>query len=147
MIYSTLDLYRNANTPLVGTGSSAWHYGGSCLTAQSVVFPLLAMQYMNSIKVKWRVTWNPSIDAGDQQTAVRLVSADPGPTNVQLVKAFFRKNCMSPQNDAVDITAEFKALLAESVAAGTDLQFITQLAGNSTIGPQVYSSALEITNG
>ena len=146
MNYATLDMYRNTQVPLVGTGGYPWHWPGSCLTAQSVVIPLIALTYLNPIKVKWRLTWNPNIDQGTQQTAVRLLSCYDGPSNLVLQAAFFRSNCTSPQNDATDITSIFKALVSQAVADQKDLQFTHQVVGNGTVGPEIYSSSLEIVS-
>lgn len=143
MNYHTLDLYRNAQVPLEGTGVYPWHWPGSCLTAQTVVIPLVALPYLNVVKVKWRLTWNPNIDNGSDQTAVRLVSFYNGPSSIVQRAAFFRANCTSPQNDATTITTVLKAAVAQAIADGQDLQFSHQVVGNGTVGPQIYSSALE----
>jgi len=144
MHYVTLDNYRNAELPLEGDASYPWHWPGSCLTAQSIVFPVIAMKYMNVISVKWRLTWNPNIDAGDAQTAVRLVSAYDGPSNIQQVEAMYQKNWTSPRNDSIYITDKFKEMVAQAVADNKDLQFILQVVGNGTFGPHIYSSSLEM---
>lgn len=143
MNYHTLDLYRNAQTPLESIGTYPWHWPGSCLTAQSVIIPLVALPLLNMVKVKWRLTWNPNIDDGTQQTAVRLCSCYDGPSNLVQQAAFFRANCTSPQNDAVDITTAFKSLVTQAIADQKDLQFTHQTVGTGTIGPLIYSSSLE----
>lgn len=146
MHYHTLDIYRSAQVPLVGRGGNAWHWPGSCLTAQSIVFPLLALTYLHPISVKWRLTWNPNINNGEQQTAVRLCSCYNGPENIIQQAAFFRANCTSPQNDAIDITAAFKSIVAQAIADQKVMQLTHQFSGTGTSGPEVYSSAIEIVS-
>lgn len=133
------DLFRDTNNPLVGNPSAVWNWPGKCLTAQSVVFPYPAC--LNIKSAKWRLTWNPNVNDGVSQTAVRLVSANSGPSNVQQIAAFFHANYTNPLNDAVDITQALRSLVDTS---GEMFQILHQTAGNAFVGPLIYSSALEV---
>lgn len=144
MIYITHDNYRNAELPLEGNASWPFHWPGSCLTAQSIVFPLIMMANSSIIQARWRLTWNPNIDSGEAQTAVRIVSAYDGPSNIQEVASFYQKNWTNPRNDAKWVTTELRSLFAQAVIDQKDLQIILQVVGNGTFGPHIYSSALEV---
>lgn len=134
------DLFRNAGAPLVGYKGNPFGYPGSCVTAQSAVFEAGAFFGASIVSAKWRVCWLPNI-TGASQTAVRLVSAESGPSNLQQLAAFFAgNNTTNPLNDAADITAAMQALVAQ----GDFFQLIHQTAGDNVKAPLIYSSAIEL---
>lgn len=146
-IITQLDLFRNTDAPLVGYKGNPFNWPGKCLTAQSVIFHGDSLLDLVVVKAIWRITWLPNINNG-AQTAVRLVSADSGPSNIQPVAAFFGSNNVSnPRNDAADITQALITLIDSHKEAGTMFQFIHQTAGDWTYGPLIYSSAIELILG
>lgn len=138
------DMFRNTNDPLVGNKTSTWAVGGSCFTAQSIIFHANALAGMNIESATWRLTWLPNIPTASQ-TAVRLCSADSGPSNITEITSFFGSaNTTNPRNDAVDVTAALKALVDSHKVTPAMFQLFTQTIGDGTYGPLIYSSALEV---
>lgn len=139
-----LDLYRNASFPMQGVIGSSWGYGGACLTAQSAVFRPEAVAGMDIKSVFWRVCWKPNIMNG-AQTAIRLISADSGPSNInQIASTFSGGKPNTPLNEAFDITSQFRDLVASHEAANAMFQLIMQSCGDGSNGALIYSSSIEI---
>lgn len=136
------DLYRNAGVPLQGTKLSVFNWPGGCLTSQSAVFHAAGLGDLNVVLALWRCCWSPNINNG-AQTAVRLVAADAGPSNIQQVAAFFQAN-PGVRNDAADITQAVRARVESHRLSNTMFQLIHQTAGDSSTGPLIYSSAIEL---
>lgn len=137
------DLFRDTFNPMYCKPDYGWVWPGKCLTAQSVVFPYPELTNFNVHSARWRLCWNPNIDNG-ANTAVRLVSAYSGPSNINQVASFFRANYTGPVNDTVDITCAMKDLIAQATIDQCMFEFIHQSQGDTNVGPIIYSSALEV---
>lgn len=138
------DMFRNTGVPLVGNKTSVWDVGGSCFTAQCVVIHENTLASMNIESACWRLTWLPNIPT-TAQTAVRLCSADSGPSNIAAIASFFGSaNTTNPRNDAVDVTLALKTLVNSHKVTPAMFQLFTQTIGDGTYGPLIYSSALEV---
>lgn len=151
MKIAQFDLFRNTDAPLVGYKGNPFSWPGKCLTAQAVIFHAAAMDTLNISQAYWRLCWLPNINNG-AQTAVRLVSADSGPTNIQQVAAFFGSNNISnPLNDVANITQALHDLIASHKSTGAEVarmfSMIHQTAGDGVNAPLIYSSSLEIIFG
>lgn len=143
-IITQFDLFRNTSVPLQGVKASAWGYAGSCFTAQTAIIHPDALDGLNVVKAYWRVCWLPNITNG-AQTAVRLCSADSGPSNLQQVVATFSGGKPNtPLNEAFDITADFQALIASHQNQNAMFQFTHQSCGDGGFGPLIYSSSIEL---
>lgn len=142
--YAIHDLYRNTNGGMQCPKTWPFSWPGSCLTAQSVVFPPHLLASMDVQYVLWRLCWNPNVNRGSASTAVRLVAAENGPSNLREIGAFYRANYTQPLNDGVDITQAVRDLIADALTREVALQFIHQSCGDSVVGPIIYSSALEV---
>jgi hypothetical protein len=132
-----LEFYRNPSTPILGTTPSVpWKYPGMALSASSV---RLFHTTKALLCARWVLVWNPS--AGAAYNAVRLISADDGPSNeVQL--AFINANQKnSPIVSAVDVTAALSSLIC-SLAPGSYKQLLQQTCGDTA--SKIYASNLEL---
>jgi hypothetical protein len=144
-----LDHFRNAAMPLNGNKTSSFNYAGSCLTSQSVIFHSEALETLNIKKAIWRICWKPNITNGSQ-TAIRLISANSGPSNInQIVATFSGGKTNTPLNEAFDITESLKALIESNSPSvdfpnGSMFQLITQSAGDGSNGCLIYSSSIEL---
>ena len=127
-----------------GNLTSTWNVQGACLTAQSILFLNNAYPLNNITYAEWRVCWKPNITNG-AQTALRLVSADSGPSNISPVIATFsggKPN--SPLNEAFDITAALQALINSHCPANEMFQFFTQSVGDGSNAALIYKSSLYV---
>lgn len=134
---SELILYKNTEYPLHGTvNGAAFAWPGTALSANiSVIHAEFPMKKL--LHARWLLVWNPNTDAGF--TAVRLVSADLGPTNIAEIAVFRKNNYHAPKVDGIDITNELNAILA----GGVIKQLCHQTAGNGAAGALIYSSVIE----
>lgn len=143
------DHFRNTDIPLNGNKTSTFNYAGSCLTAQSVIFPAESLTTLKIKKAIWRICWKPNITNG-AQTGIRLVSANSGPSNInQVVATFSGGKPNTPLNEAFDITESLKALIESNkpnidLPNGAMFQLIPQSVGDSSNGCLIYSSSIEI---
>lgn len=138
-----MDLFRNADAPMRGVVSNTWGYGGQCYTAQAAVFHAEALNGLNVLRAYWRCCWQPNI-ADPQQTAIRLLSANSGPSNLSVIASTFSGGKLRPGlevlNEAFDVTREVQEL----VKKGEMFQLCTQSAGNGSVGCLIFSSSIEL---
>jgi hypothetical protein len=138
------DMFRNTGAPLIGNKTSSWAVGGSCFTAQSIIFHEEVLPTMSVDRAIWRVCWLPNIPT-TAQTGVRLCSADSGPSNITQVYSFFGSaNTTNPRNDAADVTGAITALIESHKTIPSIFQLFTQSVGDGVNGPLIYSSSLEL---
>ena len=129
-----LTFYRDPANPLLGTTPSAtWQFPGSALSASSIrVYP----STMRVVSATWFLVWNPS--AGPTFNAVRLVTADNGPMNLQQIAFLNRNQVSTPIVQSVDITAAFRA-----IAEGqTSRQILMQTCGDTQ--SRIFRSTIDV---
>lgn len=128
-------LYKNGQIPLEGGLSGAWHWPGVAFSASQ------AWMYFNEdlcLKhARWVLAWNPNADASP--TGVRLVMADSGPSNVQVLEQFIQANRRTPMVSAVDITHKFNILNTNNIPKSIAMQTV----GTGALKALVYSSVIE----
>lgn len=130
-----LEFYRNPAQPLSGTTpSTPWKYPGQALSASSI--PMKFQFPMKVASARWVLVWNPA--AGPAYNAVRLVTADSGPSNEMQIAFINRNNTNSPVVDGVDLTAALQTLCA----AGQEKQLLQQTCGDTA--SHIYGSWIEV---
>lgn len=133
-IQSEITFFRNPEFPLDGTTpSSLWKCPGNALSASSA--RLIAEYPMKIVYARWVLVWNPQ--AGVTYNAVRLVTADNGPTNLAQIAFLNRNNTSTPVVDAFDLTAT----LQDIFASGVSKQLLQQTCGDSA--SKIYGSWIE----
>lgn len=148
-IITQLDMFRNADVPMRGVKDSTWGFAGSCFTAQAAVIHPESLDGLDIVSAQWRITWLPNITNG-AMTMVRLIWADAGPAEINPIVATSSNNKQnSPLNEGFYITDKFKELInshkpSVDFPSGRLFQFATQSCGDSTYGPLIYSSSIEL---
>jgi hypothetical protein len=136
-LQSELTFYRNPSSPILGTvPSTPFKMPGAALSASSIrIYPSTRPLLLAT----WVLVWDPN--AGAAFNAVRLVSADDGPTNLQQI-AFLNKNqSSSPIVQAADITTAIQSIMSGQVSK----QILMQTAGDSQ--SKIYRSTIDLVWG
>lgn len=128
-----ITFYRDPETPLMGTTpSTPWKYPGAALSASSArIYPGTSISL-----ARWVLVWNPC--AGATYNAVRLISADDGPTNEQQIAFVNANNTSTPIVSAVDITTAINTILC----GASSKQILMQTCGDSA--SKIYRSSIEL---
>lgn len=133
-IQSELSFYRNPSVPIHGTTpSGTWLYPGTALSASNV--QIIANFPMKIVQARWVLVWNPK--AGVGYNAVRLVTADDGPANIQEVAFINRNNTNTPVVNAYDVTAALQSVYA----GGVYKHLLQQTCGDTA--SDIYGSWIE----
>lgn len=129
-----LTFYRDPANPLFGTTPSAtWQFPGSALSASSVRI------HPSDFRVKsatWVVVWNPN--AGATFNAIRLVTADDGPVNLQQIAFINRNQAQTPVVQAVDITDAIRAITEGQASR----QVLMQTCGDTP--SRIFRSTIDV---
>ena len=128
-------LYRNAQTPLMGYPSGAWHWPGIAFSAST--FQLYAHLDLSIDTCRFAYSFNPQ--SGPSPTGLRLVALDMGSV-VPLATALI-PNRQTPTSGGVDITHQIKWLLNNQRGVTLALQTV----GNGSAGPLIYHAVVECT--
>jgi hypothetical protein len=140
-VYSTIDFYRNPGTelPVGGQVFASWGFPGAALSASTHSIPVAAR--MKLVLALWHLIWNPN--SASIGTAVRLVKADAGPTNVVAIKSFAVTTGSSPLNQSQDMTVEMRDFLLNPEPGTNRKTLGQQVFGDGTNGPKIYASYIE----
>lgn len=132
-VQTEITLYRNAQVPLQGGASGAWHWPGVAMSASmSLLYSHLDLQIETC---RWAFSWTP--DAGPSPTGIRLVSVQRG--QITPLATVTMANRAAPTSDGRDVTDKIHALLDSQDSAWLGIQTV----GDSVRGPKVYHSVLE----
>ena len=128
-----LTFYRNPSQPIEGTTpSSSWKCPGNALSASSVRI----YGGCGVVSATWTLVWDPS--AGATYNAVRLVSADNGPSNEQQIAFINANNKTTPIVSSVNITSAINAILCQSGSK----QLLMQTCGDTP--SLIYRSTIDL---
>jgi len=126
-------LYRNAQTPLQGYPSGAWHWPG---VAMSAAMSLLYSNLDLSIEsCRWAFSWTP--DSGPSPTGLRLVAVVDG--QIIPLTSVTMANRVTPTSDGRDVTPQMMWLVSQRRSAWLGVQTV----GDGVRGPKVYHSVIE----
>jgi hypothetical protein len=146
-IVTQFDLFRNCGQALQGHEGWPWNYAGGCLTAQSAVFHPQAFDGLEVVFAQWRICWHPNVPE-PAQTAVRLISADDGPSEIQEIAATYSGGKVTPTldtfNEGFNITDKVRALVDSHRGTGKRFQLIHQSMGDGMHGCLIFSSSIEL---
>jgi hypothetical protein len=132
-VQTEITLYRNAQVPLQGYASGAWHWPGVAMSASmSLLYSHLDLQIDSC---RWAFSWTP--DAGPSPTGIRLVSVLNG--QITPLETVLMPNRTTPTSDGRDVTNKVRSL----ISAGNPVWLGVQTVGDSVRGPKVYHSVLE----
>lgn len=126
-------LYRNAQTPLAGYASGAWHWPGVAFSASTS--QLYAHMDLEISSCRFAYSFNPN--TGASPTGLRLVALDLGQV-VPLATAT-RANLYTPISGGVDITSQMRWMIDN----GRGVTLALQTVGNGAAGPLVYHAVIE----
>lgn len=115
--------------------NTAYTFIGNALSANTKVFPF-SMGLPFAVKATWRHIWTPN----SNQTFVRLVHMDGGPTNITQIVEVQSGGTATPVVEIRDFTGAFNDL----VTAKIDKQIGFQVKDNNTLTSTIYESRLEI---
>lgn len=133
VVQTEFTLYRNAQVPLQGYASGAWHWPG---VAMSASMSLLYSQLPLDIdQCRWAFSWTP--DSGPSPTGIRLVAVIDG--QVTPLATVTQANRVTPTSDGRNITAQIEWLLSLQQSAWLGIQTV----GDGVRGPKVYHSVIE----
>lgn len=126
-------LYRNAQVPLQGYPSGAWHWPGIAMSASMSL--LYSNRDLSIESCRWAFSWTP--DSGPSPTGLRLVVVVDG--QVSPLATVTQSNRVTPTSDGRDVTAAMRALIASGRSAWLGLQTV----GDGVRGPKIYHSVIE----
>jgi hypothetical protein len=136
--YAPIILYKNSQVPLRGNPTAEWAWWEAALTASTVRF------YANLLKGKAQlayaelvVVWNP--DSLLQNTGVKAVFCDDGPSNCQDLGPHFTGTGSNPVPARADITAQLRSIIADGVYKNLGFETL----GNGTNGARIYGVWIE----
>lgn len=119
--------------------SGAWGSPGQALSSSYTWFyPAFSKRRLKSARLV--VVWNPNTVNNSNATALRLVHADSGPSNITAIAQFAVAATTSPISDGLYVTSTLQALLD----AGVSKQLGIQMAGNANDAPKLYKFCLEL---
>lgn len=130
-----MEMYRNAGSSVTGGSSSvAFANPGSAFTASTHQWYASTFDLSTLVYARWLVAWTPG--HASNACAIRLCHSDSGPTNTTEIERFTQTGT-TPRVDAVDVTTDIQALVANKT-----LHY--QTLGNGTEAPAIYLSTLEL---
>lgn len=126
-------LYRNAQTPLMGYPSGAWHWPGVAMSASMSI--LYANKTLDIDTCRWAFSWTP--DSGPSPTGIRLVYVLDGQI-VPIAEAVMA-NRTTPTSDGRNVTGVIKQLITHQTPVWLGIQTV----GDGIRGPKIYHSVIE----
>lgn len=111
-----------------------WLWPGDALSASSAGFFFDVAEFRPVAFARWAIVWTP----GAAANGIRLLHADPGPTNIVVMGEQTGNPASTPVSTAVDITDQLNTLIQ-----GRKLKFLQhQVRSNGSM--TVHASRLEI---
>jgi hypothetical protein len=126
-------LYRNAQVPLQGYPSGAWHWPGVAMSASMSL--LYSNRDLSIESCRWAFSWTP--DSGPSPTGIRLVAVVDG--YVTPLVEVTMPNRATPTSDGRNVTAQIEWLLSLHQSAWLGIQTV----GDGVRGPKIYHSVIE----
>lgn len=133
IVQTEITLYRNAQVPLIGYPSGAWHWPGVAMSASMSL--LYSHRELAVESCRWAFSWTP--ESGASPTGIRLVAVLDG--QVIPLAAVTMPHRSTPTSDGRDVTEKMRWLLSLQRSAWLGMQTV----GNGLNGPKVYHSVIE----
>ena len=130
-------LYRNAQIPLAGYPSGAWHWPGVAFSASTA--QLYAHLGLSIDTCRFSYSLNPQ--SGPSPTGLRLVALDMG--GIVPLATVTIPNLRTPTSGGIDVTRQIKGLVSNHRGVTLALQTV----GNGLNGPLVYHAVIECIYG
>lgn len=136
-----LDIKLDSSNPTTGPISGAeWRFPGSATTGSCKILHLNYLTVTPTIEfAMWRVVWNPN-SSDDSPAGVRLISADPGPSNITEIAVITRNHTVTPVNTPMDVTAQIQALYQ----LRTEKILCIQAFGTGVRAPDIFMATVEL---